>query len=134
LKRARKRVAKDLEKHGYRVSFCAGLLSQIFSISADSIYPPSKDAGLYVRAAINSIRREELQAVLDYPTHKKKEIWIQKFGGAPTDPGRFLIFRIQDNQIIEHPHNWPVEKVLSSPRKVEARSQKKKASSTKKGS
>jgi len=130
LKKARKRVAQELENHGSRVSFCAGLLGQVFTIAADSIYPPSKDSGLYIRVAVDSITKEELKNVLDYPTHRKKEIWVLRFGESSTDPGFFLVFRIEAGKIIERPHNWPIEKVLSSPRKAGVRSQKEKVSST----
>lgn len=134
LKKTRKRIAQDLEKYGYRISFCAGLLGRVFAIAADSIYSPLKDAGLYIGIAVDSIGKERLDAILSYPTHRKKELWIQKFGESPTDPGRFLIYRIEAGKIIEYPHDWPVEKILSSPQKLGAESQKKKASSAKTGS
>jgi len=135
LRKARRRAGEILERSGYRISFCAGLLSEIFSISGDSIYHPSRDCGLYAKVCVGSIDKDLLEAILNYSTHKKKEVWIQIFrGNSPNDPGRFLIYRIQDNRIIEHPHNWPIEKVLSSPRKAGVRSQKEKVSSTKSAS
>jgi len=127
LKRARRRVAQDLEKHGYRISYCAGILGETFTVATDSIYPPSKDCGIYIKVGANSITREELKKVLDYPTFKKKEIWILKFGKSSTDPGFFLVYRIEGNKIIEYPHNWPIEKVLSSPPKAGSNSSKRES-------
>lgn len=134
LRKARRRVAQDLEKHGYRISYCAGILGEIFTVAVDSIYSPLKDVGIYIGIAVNSIGKERLDAILDYPTHRKKEVWIQKFGESPTDPGRFLVYRIESGRIIDYPHGWPVEKILSSPQKSGAKSQKKKVSSAKAGS
>ena len=101
-----------------------GLLGEVFSISADSIYSSSKDSGLYIRAAINTISKELLDAILGYQTNRKKEIWVLRYGKSSSDPGVFLIFRIEDAKLIEHPWNWPIKKVLSSPKKRQATSQK----------
>jgi len=112
-----RRVAHILERSGFRISFCAGILSETFSITADSIYLPSKDSGIYIKVAIDSISEEMLDAILGYGTHRKKELWILKHGRSSTDPGVFLIYRIDGKEIVEHPQNWPIEKVKSSPPK-----------------
>ena len=112
-----RRVAHILERSGFRISFCAGILSEIFSITADSIYSPSKDSGTYIKVAIDSIDEEKLDAILNYGTHRKKEIWILRHGRSSSDPGYFLVYRIDNKKIIEHPQNWPIEKVKSTPQK-----------------
>jgi len=112
-----RRVAHILERSGFRISFCGGILSETFSIVADSIYLPSKDSGIYIKVAIDSITKEMLDLILNYRTHRKKELWILRFGKSSSDPGMFLIYRIDGGKIIEHPKGWPVEKVKSSPQK-----------------
>ena len=117
LRRATKRIGQVLERSGFRISFCAGILSEAFDITADSVYCPAKDSGLYIKVAINSISNELLKVILTYPTHRKKELWILKFGKKSTDPGTALIYRVESDKIIEHPKNWPIEKVMSSLKK-----------------
>lgn len=117
LRRATKRIGQVLERSGFRVSFCAGLLSEIFDITCDSIYSPTKDSGIYVRVAIDTITKEMLDAILNYGTPRKKEVWILRYGKSPSDPGTFLIYRIDGRQVIEHPRDWPISKVMSSPKK-----------------
>jgi len=117
LRRATKRIAHILERSGFRVSFCAGILAEIFDITADSIYSLNRDSGIYIRVAIDVISEEMLAAILTYRTHRKKEIWILRHGRSSTDPGVFLIYRIDGKKIVEHPQNWPIEKVKSSPQK-----------------
>ena len=112
-----KRVAHILERSGFRISFCGGLLSETFDITADSIYSPTRDSGIYIRVTIDTIRKDLLDAILNYPTTRKKELWILKHGRSSTDPGVFLIYRIDGKKIVEHPQNWPIEKVKSSPPK-----------------
>lgn len=124
MKRCLRRVAHIQERSGYRISLCIGILSEVFNISCDSIYSPMKDSGLYIKVAINSISNELLKVILAYPTHKKKELWILKHSGSSTSPGMFLIYRIDGKRIVEHPENWPIEKVMSSPKKRQANLQK----------
>jgi len=95
----------------------AGILSETFSIVADSIYSPDKDSGIYIKVAIDSITKEMLDIILNYPTRRKKELWILRHGRSSTDPGVFLIYRIDGKKIVEHPKGWPIEKVKSSPQK-----------------
>ena len=134
LKKAVRRVAQTLERSGFRISFCAGLLSEVFDITADSIYSPARDSGLYIAIGIDTISKELLDAILNYGTPRKKEIWILKHGGSSTSPGFFLIFRIDGRRIVESPKNWPIEKVMSSPKKWQAALQKKRVSPAKTGS
>ena len=117
MKRCLRRIAHILERSGFRVSFCQGILGEAFSISADSIYSPAKDSGLYIRAAINTISKELLDAILGYQTNRKKEIWILRHGKSSSDPGMFLIYRICDERIVEYPRGWKIKKVMSSPKK-----------------
>jgi len=120
LKKAMRRVAHILERSGFRIAFCAGILSEVFDVTADSIYSLARDSGIYVRVAIDAITKEMLDAILNYGTPRKKEVWILKFGKSSSDPGVFLIYRICGKKLIEHPENWPVEKVVSSPKKRQA--------------
>ena len=124
LRKTMKRIAHILERSGFRVSFCQGILSEAFSISADSIYSPAKDSGLYIRAAINTISRELVDAILNYQTPRKKEIWLLRHGKSSSDPGMFLVYRIDGEKIIEHPQGWPIEKVMSTPKKMQVNLQK----------
>jgi len=117
LRRATKRIGQVLERSGFRISFCGGILSEIFDITADSIYSPAKDIGIYIKVAIDTISKELLDAILGYQTAKKKEIWILRRGRSSSDPGTFLVYRIDGRELIEHPRNWPIEKVMSSPKK-----------------
>lgn len=124
LRRATKRISQVLERSGFRISFCAGLLSEIFDITCDSIYSLARDSGIYVRVAIDTISKELLDTILSYPTNRKKELWILRRGGSSTSPGFFLIYRICGRKIVEYPENWPIEKVMSSPKKRQATLQK----------
>ncbi len=117
LKKTMRRVAHILERSGFRVSLCIGLLSEVFSITGDSIYSPGKDSGLYITVAIDTIRKELLDAILGYQTARKKEIWILRRGKSSSDPGVFLIYRICGERIVEYPRGWKIEKVMSSPKK-----------------
>jgi len=117
LKKTLRRVGQVLERSGFRISFCAGILSETFDITADSIYSPVRDSGIYIRVAIDTIEEHLLDDVLNYATHRKKELWILRRDGSSTDPGFFLIYRIDGKKIVEHPQNWPIEKVKSSPQK-----------------
>lgn len=131
LKKAMRRVAHILERSEFRVSLCVGILNEIFDITCDSIYSPIKDSGLYIKVAINSISNELLKVILAYPTHKKKELWVLKHSGSSTSPGTFLVYRVDGRKIVEYPKNWPIEKVMSSPKKRQANPQKKAVSSSK---
>jgi len=124
LRRATQRIGQVLERSGFRISFCAGIVNEAFDITGDSIYSPMKDSGLYIKVAINSISNELLKVILAYPTHKKKELWVLKHSGSSTSPGTFLVYRIDGGKIIEHPRNWPIQKVMSSPKKRQVAPQK----------
>lgn len=124
LRRATKRIGQVLERSGFRISFCAGILSEIFDITADSIYSPARDSGLYIAIGIDTISKELLDAILNYGTPRKKELWVLKRGKSSSDPGTFLVFRFDGRQLIEHPRNWPIQKVVSSPKKRQATPQK----------
>jgi len=124
LKRTMKRVGQVLERSGYRISFCAGVLSMFFDITADSIYSPAKDSGIYVKIAIDTITKDLLNAILHYQTNRKKEIWVLRRDESSSDPGTFLVFRFDGRKLIEHPENWPIHKVVSSPKKRQATPQK----------
>ena len=117
LKKTLRRVGQVLERSGFRISYCAGILSETFDITADSIYSPTRDVGTYIKIAIDAIPEKQLDIILSYSTHRKKEVWILRRDGSSTDPGFFLIYRIDGGKIIEHPKNWPIEKVMSSPKK-----------------
>jgi len=124
LKKTLRRVGQVLERSGFRISYCAGILSETFDITADSIYSPVRDSGIYIKVAIDSITKEMLDMILNYGTHRKKELWILRRDGSSTDPGFFLIYRIDGKRIVEHPKGWPIEKVKSSPQKRQATRQK----------
>lgn len=125
MKKAQMRVANQLERSGYRISFCAGILSIFFDVVADSIYSLAKDSGIYVKIAIDTITKDLLNAILHYQTNRKKEIWVlKKDGKSSSDPGTFLVFRFDGRRLIEHPENWPIEKVVSTPKKHQATPQK----------
>jgi len=124
LRRATKRIGQLLERSGYRISFCAGLLSEIFDITCDSIYSLARDSGIYVRVAIDAITKEALDAIMNYQTPRKKEIWILKSGKSSNDPGVFLVYRISGRRLVEHPRNWPIQKVMSSPKNQQVNLQK----------
>ena len=124
MKRCLRRVAHILERSGFRVSFCQGILSEAFSISADSVYSPAKDVGIYIKVSIDRISKNLLDAIMNYQTPRKKELWILRRDESSSDPGTFLVFRFDGRKLIEHPENWPIHKVVSSPKKRQATPQK----------
>ena len=124
LKRAMKRIGQVLERSGYRISFATGILSMFFDIVADSVYSQDKDSGIYIRVVIDEISKEMVDCILNYGTYRKKEIWLLKYGKSSSDPGMFLVFRFDDRELIEHPQNWPISKVVSSPKKRQVAPQK----------
>lgn len=126
LEKAIIRAGQLIEKWGYLVSYC-WTLKNVFDINAESVYPPEKDKGIYAKVGIETITMDEYEAVLNFSTWKKKEIFILKKKGTKNDPGVFLIYRIEDKKIIEQPKKWPIEKALSSLPKQGIKSPKKRS-------
>lgn len=115
MRKAIRRIGRSLEeRHGYRVSFATGFLKKTFDIVCDSVYSPEKDKGLLVKIAIDMVSREELEAVKNYRTWRKKELWVLKFGKSPSDPGKILKYRLEDDRILEEEPYWPLKKIMST--------------------
>lgn len=115
MRKAIRRVGKSLEeRYGYRVSFAAGFLKKTFDISCDSVYDLKRDAGLLVKIAINTVSEKEVEAVKNYGTWRKKEIWVLKFGNSPSDPGKILRYRVDGDRIVHEEPYWPLKKIMST--------------------
>lgn len=123
LKRAIERTAGFYEGNGFRCSLCWGMLAQIFSISLDSVYPD--DPGVYVSIFVDEIPMAAYKNILAYQTLKRKEIRLWIFDkNIKNDSGKCATFRIQGSKIVEYPRNMPIEKVLSSGKKLKVGSLK----------
>ena len=134
MRKAIRRIGRSLEeRYGYRVSFAAGFLKKTFDIVCDSVYSPEKDKGLLVKIAINTVSKEEVEAIKNYISWKKKELWILRFGKSPSDPGKILKYRIEDDRIIEEPPYWPLKRIMSTRENRQAKAQKEGAKSAKTG-
>lgn len=130
LRKARRRSADILQRLGYRISFAWGVLAETFTLVADSVYTPSMDSGLYIRICIDGVTKESLDRIMAYQTNRKKELWIMRFEGKANAPGRFYVFRIQGDIIIDSP--IPVDEILlSSGKKMEVSGKKKKVTPSK---
>lgn len=105
---AMRRAANLLEHRGYYAGYATGALREIFDIIADSrIQDPSKDAGAYVRIAIEQISREELERIRNFKTPRKKELWILlKSSEKKNDPGHFVTpIQFDGTEIVQTPEN-----------------------------
>ena len=132
LRKARRRSADILQRLGYRISFAWGVLAETFTLVADSVYFPSMDSGLYVKVVIDSVDKKLLDNIMAYQTNRKKELWVMRFEGKSNAPGRFYVFRIQGDVIIDSP--IPVDEIiLSSGKKMEVSGKKKKVTPSKQG-
>jgi hypothetical protein len=122
------RVMKALRNiAGFRVSRCDsryGDLGEVFDFVGIPIYPSER--GILVKVVTRKLPVESLKCILDLETDLRKEIWyLKKKRNHKNDPGRLIVFRIWNGKIIDCPQDYPVEKILSSPRKSGTSSAKK---------
>ena len=123
LKRAIERTAEFYQRIGYRFSFAGGMLGEFFSLTLDSVY--NGNPGLYLAVFVDRIPEDSYKRILAYQTIRNKEIALWVFNKkVKNDSGKCATYRIQGNQIVEYPAGMPIEKMLSSPSKQQARSSK----------
>lgn len=89
------------------------LLAKSFDVIVDSVF--FSDVGVYVKCCLEVVTKEELNQVLYFCTQRKREIWVWRFKkDVPNDKGRALIYKIEGEEIILEPKNWPIRRVMSS--------------------
>ena len=113
LKRCVFRTGKGFEFLGNWIGHTHSILAKSFDVIIDSPY--FSDVGMYIKCCLEEVTKEELDRVLHFRTQRKREIWVWRFReDNPTDKGRALVYRIEGEEVIQHPKNWPISKVVSS--------------------
>lgn len=88
-RRACEATVRDLRLFGYISSYVVTPeIKKIFDISSESPFlDQRKDVGSFIKVAVDSVTQDEIRAIEDFRTFKKKELWI-RYGG-----GKLAIFK-----------------------------------------
>jgi len=125
-KKAVNAAIHQLEARGYSCFLCL-TQSDVFDILAE--WPFSDDRGILFRVEVDSIRPDVVESVRSCPTKHHKGIILRKFGTSKNDPGVLLCYFFEKEKLVHEPKQLPLEKAMSSPRKVRATIPKKRAKS-----
>lgn len=112
-RRACEATVRDLRQFGYIPSYIAiPEINKVFDITAESPFlDPRKDAGSFIKVAIDSITIAERRAIEDFKTFKKKELWV-RYGS-----GKLAIFKWDRAQLIWQLDGAPLSRFIKPVKK-----------------
>ena len=112
-RRALEATVRDLRLFGYICSYIqTPEIKRIFDISSESPFlDQRKDAGSFIKVAVDTISQNEIRAIEDYKTFKKKELWIR------FKSGNLAIFKWDGNQLIWELDETPLSRFIEPVKK-----------------
>ncbi|MBA7495570.1 hypothetical protein ES702_06157 [subsurface metagenome] len=112
-RRACERTIKELRLFGYVGSYIqTPETKRIFDISSESPFlDQTKDVGSFIKVCVDSVTQDEIKAIEDYPTFKKKELWIR------FKSGKLAIFKWDGSKLIWQLDGAPLARFIQPVKK-----------------
>lgn len=112
-RRALEATIRDLRLFGYIGSYISTPeYKRVFDISSESPFLDlRKDVGSYIKVCVDTVTQDEIKAIEDHPTSKKKELWIR------FDKGKLAIFKWDRGQLIWQLDGVPLSRFIKPVKK-----------------